>query len=74
MFSCRIKACDAIGDDEPPAFSDDEEEQAYYEMLKQKNKDCSDGKTSQKKHQTSECISNSIATIITQVYIINNYC
>lgn len=58
----RIKACDTVGDDEPLAFSDDEEEQAYYEMLKQKNnKDCSVGKTSQKRqYQTGKYFKISI--------------
>ncbi|XP_071631931.1 uncharacterized protein [Temnothorax longispinosus] len=51
----KLKACDTAGDDESPEFSDDEEEQAYYEKLKQKNnKDCSDGKTSQKKPRQTE--------------------
>lgn len=61
-LSCRIKACDAVGDDEPPAFSDDEEEQAYYENLKKKNsKECSDGKTSQKRQRRmGECVLSSV--------------
>jgi len=47
----KIKACDTVGDDEPPEFSDDEEEQAYYETLKKKNnKDCFDPK--KKRRQT----------------------
>lgn len=32
-----MKACDAVGDDEPPEFSDDEEELAYYQNLNKKN-------------------------------------
>ncbi|XP_066588780.1 H/ACA ribonucleoprotein complex non-core subunit NAF1 [Prorops nasuta] len=31
----KMKGSDAIGEDEPPDFSDDEEESAYYEALKQ---------------------------------------
>jgi len=51
MFSFRLKACDAIGDDEPPEFSDDEEEQAYYENLKQKGTKDSNGQNSQKRQR-----------------------
>lgn len=58
MFSFRIKACDAIGDDEAPAFSDDEEEQAYYENLKQKG---SDGQNSQKRRRMGKYINFKIS-------------
>lgn len=37
FFFYRIRGCDDVGDDEPPEFSDDEEEQAYYQKLNQKN-------------------------------------
>lgn len=52
-LSLRMKSYDAVGDDEP-VFSDDEEERAYYETLKQKNsKDSSDGSVSRKRQRTS---------------------
>lgn len=58
---CRLKGHDAMDDDEIPAFSDDEEERTYYEMLRQKNnKDNSDGSTPSQKRQrlSSEYFSN----------------
>ncbi|KYM95472.1 PREDICTED: H/ACA ribonucleoprotein complex non-core subunit NAF1 [Cyphomyrmex costatus] len=47
----KIKACDAIGDDEPPTFSDDEEEQAYYENMKQKGTKDSNNQKQKRQHQ-----------------------
>ncbi|XP_072754144.1 uncharacterized protein [Anoplolepis gracilipes] len=55
----KMKGFDAVGDDELPAFSDDEEEQAYYESLKQKNnKDGSDSNTLRKRQRTSSFTQN----------------
>ncbi|KAL6422713.1 hypothetical protein ACFW04_010742 [Cataglyphis niger] len=54
----KMKSYDAIVDDEP-AFSDDEEERAYYEMLKQKNnKDNFNGSTSRKRQRISSFTQN----------------
>ncbi|KMQ97162.1 h aca ribonucleoprotein complex non-core subunit naf1 [Lasius niger] len=54
----KMKSYDAVGDDEP-VFSDDEEERAYYETLKQKNsKDSSDGSVSRKRQRTSSLTQN----------------
>ncbi|GAB1866232.1 H/ACA ribonucleoprotein complex non-core subunit NAF1 [Camponotus japonicus] len=59
----KLNSHDAMDDDEIPAFSDDEEERAYYEMLKQKNnKDNSDADTSRKRQCLSSFTQNKSTT------------
>ncbi|EFN69795.1 H/ACA ribonucleoprotein complex non-core subunit NAF1 [Camponotus floridanus] len=59
----KLNSHDAMDDDELPEFSDDEEERAYYEMLKQKNnKDNSDAGTSRKRQCLSSFTQNKPTT------------